>query len=653
MAWRIWRQGVKAAALLSMLGACGNSTDDGGGLWDDPEVPPSPTCDADCPGCGTADAADLFAWPSVPTFDLTLPDDRWQYLQDHAADEEYEPACVAFEGDPVGAVGLRFKGSYGTLYPCLAGEMECAKLSMKVKFSEIDADRRLFGLKRLNFHSMIHDPTRLRERLGYDLYREMGVDAPRSAWAEVRINGESYGLYSMVEQVDGRFTDDRWPDDGDGNLFKEAWPRTDDGGYYSERLKTNEEDNDVGKLVEFSAELDAATTPEERATVLGRWASIEQFQRYMAVDDAIFNCDGVTAFYTSDGWSGNHNYYFYQSEAEDRFTIIPWDLDSTFTPWASWSSIPRWTDVPADCEQTYPTWDGTDLEATAPGCDPVFQGLAFNLDPYRDAVAELLDGPLAEDHVLDKIDQLMPHIADVVAADERGPGTSGWEGAVSQLRQMIPVLRDRLARLADGEVVVPLTLSPTGPNDFEATSDLSLLLGAQLYHNPSSTVAQSVNVDGALSGARDVRLDFEYRDEGDNDWEQWMAYALSFQGAPVNLSGMTGLKLLASADQERTLRLDLASPAASNSDLGVRPGWDVTVGTEPTAIEVYFADAAVQSWATDQGLDPQDPLEDVLASVTALFFHPYCEGRDAFGFLGEGMSDPGYLQLDDIEVFAE
>ncbi len=640
------KNGATVVLLTSMLGGCGSSTEDGFG----PDVA---VCDAACPGCDTADAAELFAWPTVPTFDLTLPADRWRYLQDHAADEEYEPACLAFEGDQVGSVGLRFKGSYGTLYPCLSGEVDCAKLSMKIKFSEIDEALRLFGLKRLNFHSMIHDQTRLRERLGYDLYREMGIDAPRSAWAVLRINGESYGLFSMVEQVDGRFTDDRWPDDGDGNLFKEAWPQTDSASYYVDRLKTNEEEGDVSKFVEFFTELDSATTSEDRAAALGSWTSIERFQRYMAVDDAIFNCDGVTAFYTEEGWKGNHNYYFYEATERDHFTIIPWDLDATFTPRASWSMIPRWTDIPEDCEQTYPTWDGADLQAVAPGCDPLFQGLAFDLDPYRAAIDELLDGPFAEDHVLDKIDNLMPHIADAIAEDALGPGTAGWEGAVSELRRLIPVLRDRLARLGEGEVVIPLTLSPTELNDFETASDLGLLLGSQLYHNPSSTVAQSVNTDGALGGMQDVRLDFEYRDEGANDWEQWMAYSLPFAGAPVDVSGMTGLRLVASTDQERTLRIDLASPAATASDLGVRPGWEVAVGTEPTEIEVMFADAAVQSWAVEQGLDPNDPLEDVLASVTALFFHPYCEGRDLLGFLGEGVSDPGYLQIDDIEVFSQ
>ncbi len=647
------RQWWLVAGIAVVLSGCGSSTHDSGLPPDGPAPPQSDPCARDCPGCAEADAAELFGWPSVPTFELTLPGDRWRHLQDHAADEEYEPACLSFEGDPLGSVGVRFKGSYGTLYPCLNGERDCAKLSMKIKFSEIDEDLRLFGLKRLNLHSMLNDGTRLRERLGYDLYRDMGVLAPRSAWAVLTINGEDYGLFSMVEQVDGRFTSDRWPDDGDGNLFKEAWPQTDDASYYVERLKTNEDEGDVGKMVEFFTDLDGAATPGQRASVLAEWMDVQAFHRYMAVDDAIFNCDGVTAFYTEEGWKGNHNYYFYQATTEDRFTIVPWDLDATFTPWGNWSAIPRWTEVPEDCDLTYPTWDGADLEALAPGCDPVFQGLAGDLGTYHSAIDELLAGPFAEQYLLDKIDELTPHIADAVAADERGPGAAAWEGEVAGLRQMIPVLRERLARLRDGDVVTPLQLSPVEMNDFESTSELGLLLGAQLYHNPSSTVEQSVNADGALGGAQDIRLDFEYRDEGDNDWEQWLAFSLPLAGAPVDVTAMTGVRFVTVADRARTLRFDLASPAASNSDLGIRPGWDVAVRAEPTQVEVRFAEATVQSWAVDQGLDPQDPLESILESVTGFFLHPYCAGRDASGFLGEGVSDPGYLQIDDIELFTE
>jgi spore coat protein H len=612
------------------------------------------SCTQDCTACANGDAAELFAWDSVPTFDVTLPEERWEYLQEHALDEEYVEACAAFEGTSIGPVGLRFKGAYGTLVPCFneRGEMICTKLGMKLKFNEIDENLSFYGLKRLNLHSMIHDETKLHERLGYDLYRDMGLPAPRSAWAVLRVNGESYGLFSMVEQVDGRFTADRWPEDGDGNLYKEAWPSSDNPAYYAGHLETNEETATHDVIVQFASELSAAE-PDALASVLANWMDFENFQRYMAVDDAIFNCDGITAIYSSEdaSWAGNHNYYLYQFQQSDTFQLIPWDLDSIFRPWASWSLVPRWDVVPDDCSVLYPVWSG-DSYVLAPGCQLVFQALASDLEPYRAAVDELLEGPFAEQAMLDKIDELAAFIADAVEADPLGPSRSGWEGSVESLKNTIAVLRERLEHLRDGLPVLPFGLSTTGVNDFEAAANFELTMGTTLMCNPSSTVSQSINSTDALEGAQDLRLDFEYRNE-QAPWEQWIYYSVPLAAGLEDLSSVTGIRLVAKADRSRNLRLDLESPANSYSSEGIRRGWDVTVGTEPTEVEVLLADAEVQDWAVDQGRDPGDALEDVLSSVTGLAFHPECQDRDLSGFLPEGTTDVGHLQVDMIEFFTE
>lgn len=187
-------------------------------------------------GLSTADAKELFTPQALETFELSLPPERWEHLRAHARDEEYEPAELRFRGEVVGQVGLRFKGNIGTLGNCFdaEGNLVCRKLSMKIKVDEYDPELRFFGLKRLNLHSMIHDLTLVHEKLTYDLYREMGITAPRSSWALATVNGAPLGLFSLVEEIDGRFTKDRWGEDGDGNLYKEAWPRSTEPESYGE-----------------------------------------------------------------------------------------------------------------------------------------------------------------------------------------------------------------------------------------------------------------------------------------------------------------------------------------------------------------------------------------------------------------------------------
>jgi spore coat protein H len=127
------------------------------------------------------DAAELFAFPTVPTFDFALPAATWEALKVNARDEVYVEAQACFEGKAIGRVGLRFKGSYGSLYNCFdsAGVNTCRKLGMKVKFDEYETAQRFYGEKKLNFHGYHYDDSYLKERVAYDLYRAMDVVAPR------------------------------------------------------------------------------------------------------------------------------------------------------------------------------------------------------------------------------------------------------------------------------------------------------------------------------------------------------------------------------------------------------------------------------------------------------------------------------------------
>ena len=105
---------------------------------------------------------------------------------------------------------------------------------MKVKFNTDDyPERKFFGLKKLLFHSMNNDYSLLRERLGYWIFREMGVMGPRSVHAIVKINGEVSGLYALVEEVDGRFTRTNF-ENGEGNLYKGIMPTDQGNNPYSE-----------------------------------------------------------------------------------------------------------------------------------------------------------------------------------------------------------------------------------------------------------------------------------------------------------------------------------------------------------------------------------------------------------------------------------
>lgn len=595
------------------------------------------------------DASELFDWPDVPVFEFELPAERWAELRANALSEEYVEADVRFEGRAFGSVGLRFKGSYGTLDLCFdrEGQLICPKLSMKVKFDEYALDRRFFGLKRLNFHSMIRDATKLHEHVAYGLYREQGLASPRSSWAVLSVNGEKLGVFSMVEQIDGRFTAAHFAGGGDGNLYKEAWPLSDSEAFYAAHLETNEDSATHEGILAFAAAL-GSDSEEERNAALGSFTDLDALYRYMAVDDAIANSDGITAIYCETEPCENHNYYWYQEEARPFFWLIPWDVDAALTPNNPFSQIPHWTTRPSDCDARYAVWD---KEVIAPGCDPFFQALGSDIGRYHAAVNELLDGAFAEDRVVEQIDRAAALIESAIEADPLGPGLDSFRTSVADLRRDVPILRRRLEALRDGAPIRPVTLDPTSETNFEDMDDLGVALGAVSLANPRSSVHHLLNAQTPLEGAQDLLLEFEYRDEPppDGGWGQWTYFSVPLRGGAQNLREKTGVRLLVKTDKPRSLRIDIESADYVASNEGIKFGWDVLIGTEPQAIEVRFDAATIPSWAVATG----DERDVILSRASGLAFQPSCAGRDASGYLPEESTDQGFFQLDQVEFFSE
>jgi hypothetical protein len=435
------------ALALSTLGAgCGNEEIENGGQGETLPCYPPDAAVAD------GDPSALYAASDVPRFDFRLLDETWAELQANAIEEEYVEAEACYRGSSLGLVGLRFKGGYGTLEMCVEEQQElpCAKLSMKVRFDEYVDGQRFFRQKRLNFHSMVRDPTKLHERLAYDLFRDMGVAAPRSAWATLHVNGEPLGLFSMVEDADGRFTKNQFPEDPDGNLYEAAWPVSTDPAYYAEKIETNEEEATHERFIAFAEDL-ASTEGAERLAALSTWMDVEELQRYLAVDDAVLNWDGITTFYVDeDGSAANHNYFVYEEPSSGTFRIIPWDLDNTLSlgSWRFFGGAAHWTETPEMCPEDVPVLEGR-AQLRVPGCDVLFSALRQDLAGYRSAVRGLLDGPFREGRLEEQVDRYAKLIRSSVEEDVHGPPLPAWAADVAYLRSELSEMRSRMERFLD------------------------------------------------------------------------------------------------------------------------------------------------------------------------------------------------------------
>jgi spore coat protein H len=427
------RRRLGSWALALGLAACGGG--DGGEAQDG----------APGGGGGGDPAAELFDEDVVRTYRVTVAAADWDWLNDNAILEEYVPASLELDGEVFAAAAIRYKGNYGSLYRCFdaAGNRtgSCDKLSLKLSFNEYDAGGKFRGLKKLNLHAMDADPSKMHDAIGYTLFRDHGVPAPRTAYANLEVNGEPLGLFVVVENVDGRFTRSRFPDGGEGNLYKEVWPVTRDPAVYLAGLVTNEDEGpSVDRMVRFAGALEAAGDAGF-VTTLEAWTDVDQLVDYFAVARLIDHWDDVVAWYCFGGSCFNHNFYWYESTAEDKVWLIAWDLDHSFeepSPIRTFFGMPDWDEVDASCDPI-PLFGG--VSGRAPACDPILRRVVTQLwDRYAAASQALIDGDFAPAALGARIDRLEALLADHVAADPV-LDAAAWRSGVTALRRAVDAKR--------------------------------------------------------------------------------------------------------------------------------------------------------------------------------------------------------------------
>ena len=413
-----------------------------------PPVPSGPPPDF---AVGSSDY--LFNEDSLYTFELTIHPDSLAKIDIDPAAEEYVEASLTFQGETLNKVGVRYKGSIGAFVNCLSGQdwanpsghKICTKLSMKVKVDWKGSDTLFYGMEKLQFHSMNYDSSKMHERLGYHLFREMGIPSPRVVHVRVMVNGQYSGLYALVEQIDKFFIRHNYEDKG-GNLYKEIWPLDQSGraqkpATYAEKLETNKKKGDVTIMESFGKELASARTNTLKDVISNRM-NIDEIMSFIAVDRTIRADDGPFHWYCFAGYCSNHNYYWYEKPTTETLHLLPWDLDMAFeniiddinpvTPVAD-----KWGQISAECEPfPYGPWQ---VPQRSSACDKLTSGWIRFRDEYKVKLDEFMNGPFAEDKVDELIDRWAAQIqAANIEANELHDDAielNAWKGAIETLRQ--------------------------------------------------------------------------------------------------------------------------------------------------------------------------------------------------------------------------
>ena len=213
----------------------------------------------------------------------------------------------------------------------------------RVDFNRFMDGQKLFGLGGFHLNNNAYDPAFMRETLAYEVFRGLGAQAPRTTYAMVyltidgRIQREYLGLYTLIEQIDSKaFLKDRFGS-AKGLLLKpwsirglpyfgELWSAY-ESRYNPEDEPTEEMARraiDFIKLVNYADD----ATFERR---IGEYLDVDQFLRVVAGDVILSNLD--TFLYTG------HNFFMYLRPKDERFCVMPWDLNLAFANFTSSGSV--------------------------------------------------------------------------------------------------------------------------------------------------------------------------------------------------------------------------------------------------------------------------------------------------------------------------
>jgi spore coat protein H len=393
------------------------------------------------------EAAYIFDPQQVRTYNILIAPEDLARIDAQPAAEQLVPAMLEFENQTFGPYSVRYKGGQGSFtYPCTMTSQtspKAGKCSMKLDFNDVDPEARFFGLKKLNFHSMNADPSLMRDRLGYQLFREMGIASPRAVHARVQVNGQLEGLFIAVEQIDSRFSRAHFSDGGEGNVYKEVWPMHDDLAPYMNALETNKDDMpSVQGLLDFKRAADTSSAAAEG------FFDRDYMMRYLAVDRVIINDDGAMHFWCNEitgqgsnsGEFGNHNYYWYEETAAPHYWLIPWDLDHSFDNHPATHLDIEWS-ASAACECRNQSVAGMDRPAS---CDPLVSHFISWLPDYEARVDDFIAGPLAKEHVDEMLRTWSDQIRSAVnesAGVNFAPDEAAWLDGLDALTMKIDSAR--------------------------------------------------------------------------------------------------------------------------------------------------------------------------------------------------------------------
>ncbi len=263
----------------------------------------------------------------VHKIEIELADKDLNDLRSNPLLKNKYKANVIIDGESFNDVSFATKGEF-TLEAAV--KANSSRYSYKINFGKYNKEQSYYGLDKINLNNVYSDYTYMKDYISYFIMRNNGVYAPLCSYANLYINGEEAGLYSIVEEVEDSFIS-RNEISSDSILYKPENNNKDHILLGSDLLYRGRDtnnyidifDNAQSKIDEDDEErvIDAieALSSNDLDKINEYW-DMDSVINYFAVNNYLLNFDSYIGI-------NSKNYFLLEN---DKFTILPWDYNMSF-----------------------------------------------------------------------------------------------------------------------------------------------------------------------------------------------------------------------------------------------------------------------------------------------------------------------------------
>ena len=250
----------------------------------------------------------------LSNIEIEIPKETLDKIYENPQKEEYVSVNVKINGKEYRNCGLRTKGSIS--YEILGKTSNPNKHGYRLELDYFIEDQTYDDVSKFYLNNGLLDKTYIKEMVCFDLYEKVNVKVPKRCLCDLKINGISEGVYTLVEVAAEEFIEREF-NTQDGIIYKakvsseensddNALTYVDDNfeSYYevmdAEKFGKTFEKEDMERLIETYKAISTNENIEE-------YVDIESVLNYFVICFFVNNDDSYVS-------ASSRNYYIYQVE---------------------------------------------------------------------------------------------------------------------------------------------------------------------------------------------------------------------------------------------------------------------------------------------------------------------------------------------------